>query len=182
MDTVESTEQGTSAAQAGARAGPGWLRTSLIAGLALMIGLGAGWLAFAPEPPNDTDRQIQSLVDDYVAAWDAHDGQAVVALMTKDGVHYSGGAAGGKDASGDSLARSLAFFVEHHAAGISFASVNDAVIRTQDGPPYLVANVVELGMSTSGSETEQAVAVYRIVPEDGVLKIQVETFLIEGLD
>jgi hypothetical protein len=116
-----------------------------------------------------------------VAAWDAHDSQAVVALMTQDGVHYSGGAAGGKEASSDSLARSLAYFVEHHAAGMSFTSVNDAVIRTQDGPPYSVANVVEVGLST-GSDSEQAVEVHRIVPEDGVLKIQVHTFLIEGLD
>lgn len=182
MGIFESTEQGTSTAEAGAQARTGWLLTSLIAVLALLIGLGAGWLAFAPEPPDDTDRQIQALIDDYVAAWDSHDGQAVVALMTQDGVHYSGGAAGGKDASSDSLARSLAFFVEHHAGGMSFTSVNDAVIRTQDGPPYLVANVVELGLSTTGGDSEQAVEVYRIVPEEGVLKIQVHTSLIEGLD
>jgi ketosteroid isomerase-like protein len=59
--------------------------------------------------------QVLALIDDYVAAWNVQDGQAVVALMTEDGKHFSGGAA-------------------------------------------------------------------NVVPEDGVLKIQVHTALIGGLD
>ncbi len=181
MSAVRSADHETGTDKASTPAGPGWLMTALIGVLALLIGVGAGWFVFSPEPPDDIDREIQSLIDDYVAAWDAHDGGAVVALMTEDGVHYSGGAARGKEASSDSPAHSLAYFVEHHAGAMSVRSVNDAAIRTQEGPPYLAANIVEVGLGT-GNESEQAVEVYRIVPEDGALRIQVHSFMIQGID
>ena len=182
MNTIESSEQQVRAPEASAAPRRGWVTTALIALAALLVGLGAGWLVFSPEPPDDVDREIQALIDDYVAAWNVQDGQAVVALMTEDGKHFSGGAGNGKEASSDSPAHSLAYFVEHHVAGATFRSVNDAVIRTEDGPPYLAANVIEIGSGADGGDAFQSVEVYKIVPEDGVLKIQVHSALIEGLD
>jgi uncharacterized protein (TIGR02246 family) len=182
VDTIQSSEQQGHAPEAGAAPRHGWVTTALIALAALLVGLGAGWLVFSPEPPDDVDREIQALIDDYVAAWNVQDGQAVVALMTEDGKHFSGGAGNGKEASSDSPAHSLAYFVEHHVAGATFRSVNDAVIRTDDGPPYLAANVIEIGNGSDGGDSFQSVEVYKIVPEDGVLKIQVHTALIGGLD
>ena len=180
MQDVHTTEHapGGTAAQTASRRG---VVTLLVVGVAaLLIGLGAGWLAFSPVPPDDVDREIQALVDEYVAAWNIQDGQAVVALMTEDGKHYSGGAATGKDAASDSPAHSLAYFVEHHAAGATFHSVGDGIIRTPAGPPYLVANLIEVG--NGAGDSFQGVEVYKIVPEDGVLRIQVHSALIEGMD
>lgn len=180
MQDLHVTEQapGGEGAQTFSRRG---VVTLLLVGVAaLLIGLGAGWLAFSPEAPDDVDREIQALVDDYVAAWNVQDGQAVVALMTEDGMHYSGGAGLGKEAASDSPAHSLAYFVEHHTAGATFHSVGDGIIRTTDGPPYVVANMIEVG--NGASDSFQWVEVYKIVPEDGVLRIQVHSTLIEGMD
>ena len=106
-----------------------WL-VSGAAGVAL--GLGAGWLVFAPTP---ADAEVAALIDDYIAAWDAGDGAAAVSLMTEDGVHYSADAQQGKAANDDG-ALGLAAFVER-IGWATLEPVGDPIIS--EGPPYEAA-------------------------------------------
>lgn len=102
-----------------------WL-VSGAAGVAL--GLGAGWLVFAPTP---ADAEVAALIDDYIAAWDAGDGAAAVSLMTEDGVHYSADAQQGKAANDDG-ALGLAALVER-IGWATLEPVGDPIIS--EGPP-----------------------------------------------
>lgn len=68
--------------------------------VAALVGFGLGWLAFG-DSGTDVPSEVEELVDAYVAAWNETDGDAAVALLGGDGVHYSGNDEG---VSGDELA------------------------------------------------------------------------------
>lgn len=129
------------------------------------VGLAGGWLIFAPAPSN---AEVAALIDDYLAAWDAGDGEAVVSLMTEDGVHYSGGATTGKQANGGALG--LAPFVERHAV-LTFEPVSDPIVSA--GPPYEAAVIVRV--TGGGQDSWESLEAFRIEEsEDGSLKIAVD--------
>lgn len=60
-----------------------WLSALIALIVGLSVGLGAGWLVFTPDSVN---AEAEALVQDYVAAWDAGDPEAVLALMTDGAV------------------------------------------------------------------------------------------------
>ena len=138
------------------------------------LGLGAGWLVFAPTP---ADADVAALIDGYLAAWDAGDGAAVVSLMTEDGVHYSGGAQQGKVANDDG-ALGLAAFVERFEWG-TFEAVGAPIVS--DGPPYEAAVIVRL--TNNGQDSVEAVEAFLIVEDDdGSLRIAADSTQIAGFD
>lgn len=55
----------------------GWVAALVAALVGVAAGIGVGFLLFSPKPMN---ADVDALVRDYVAAWDAGDGQAVMAL------------------------------------------------------------------------------------------------------
>jgi len=138
------------------------------------FGLGAGWLLFAPTSANT---EVTALIDEYLAAWDAGDGAAVVSLMTEDGVHYSGGAEQGRAANDDG-ALGLAAFVEREEWA-TFEAVSTPVVS--DGPPYEAAVIVRV--TNNGQDSFEAVEAFLIVEDDdGSLKIAVDSSEIAGID
>lgn len=142
--------------------------------LGAALGLGAGWLAFAP---TSADVEVASLIDDYLAAWDAGDGEAVVSFMTEDGVHFSGGAAQGKAADDDG-GLGLAAFVDR-LEWVTFERVSDPVVS--EGPPYVAAVIVRVG--NEGQDSFETAEIFKIVEaEDGSLKIAVDSTEIVGFD
>lgn len=64
----------------------------LIIGLVVAVLLAAGFGAWllVDAIGSSTERQITSLLNDYGAAWEANDGDAVLALMTEDGAVLAG--------------------------------------------------------------------------------------------
>lgn len=142
--------------------------------IGVAAGLGAGWMILASA---STDAEVAALLDDYLAAWDAGDGEAVVSFMTEDGVHYSGGASQGKAANDDG-GLGLAAFVEGHEWA-TFEPVSDPVVS--EGPPYEAALIVRV--SNGGQDAFEAVEVFEIVEaDDGSLKIAVDSSEIVGID
>ncbi len=133
-------------------------------------------MVFAPETVPD---EVQTLIDEYTAAWDAGDGDAAVALMTADGVHYSGGAQNGKEAA-DEGALGLAAFIDR----MEFATFEPAsiAVATHDGPPYEVARIIHVGQQNS-TDSFEAVEVFLIVRDaDGALRIQTHSSQIVGIE
>ena len=62
-----------------------WLLTSLVALIAAAVGLGAGYLLFAPDSGAEIDADVEALLDDWWAAADAGDADAVLAMMPEGG-------------------------------------------------------------------------------------------------
>lgn len=168
---MESPPQATVPDRKNSRMMP-WLVSGVV-GIAL--GLGAGWLVFAP---TSADAEVAALIDDYLAAWDAGDGEAVVSFMTEDGVHYSADAQQGKAANDDG-ALGLAAYVER-IGWATLEPVSDPIVS--DGPPYEAAVIVRLTFP-NGQDSDEAVENFFIVEDDdGSLKIAVDSYEITGID
>jgi hypothetical protein len=103
--------------------------------VALVVGLGAGWLLFSPDT---IDNEVGKLVRDSTAAWDAGDGDAAVALMTANGKHYDWTRPSGM--SGEQIADSIT----QDAEPSSFTVIGDTMIST-DGPTREVAYPMRIG-------------------------------------
>jgi ketosteroid isomerase-like protein len=155
-----------------------WRWVAVVAAVvaAALLGLLGGRMIFAPEQVPD---EVQTLVDDYTAAWDAGDGDAVVALMTEDGAHYSNEAQEGKLAADDGPL-GLAALVDGWE-GLTFEPASE-LVATHDGPPYEVARVLNVRPETSSTEGQDVVEIYLIVRDaDGSLKIQTHSTEVAGI-
>jgi hypothetical protein len=62
-----------------------WLLISLVALIAAAVGLGAGYLLFAQTSGAAVDADVEALLDDWWAAADAGDADAVLAMMPEGG-------------------------------------------------------------------------------------------------
>ncbi len=75
-----------------------WVIASVVAALALVVGLGVGFLLGGSDDPASTDlvavdgaeltdrqEQMEAIVDEYVAAWQEGDGDTLAAMFTDDG-------------------------------------------------------------------------------------------------
>ena len=128
----------------------------LIIGLVVAVLLAAGFGAWllVDAIGTSTDRQINNLIDDYGAAWEANDGAAVAALMTEDAVLWAGD---GNRYTGDQIATEV-------------DSANFVVDRI--GEPLIVEHsnfwmVVTATNMTVGAATFPAIDIWRIVEQDG---------------
>jgi uncharacterized protein (TIGR02246 family) len=143
----------------------GWIAALIAALVALVVGIGVGFLAFSPKPMN---AEVDSLVRDYIAAWDAGDGQAVLDLMTDDGTHTSFQYRSGY--SGDQLSRIVA---SHE--GSRFEVIGEVIVAG-DSAPYEASHVARItDQDEAGSTGAVFVNNYVIVEVDGQLKIQSHT-------
>jgi hypothetical protein len=137
----------------------------------LVLGLLGGWLlasdgddsaTWGGEIDEATLAEIDQLLDDYWAAWDAGDGQAVVAVMATDGWFSSANTAQG-GYSGDQLAS----YVDRYE-DLEFTPVGPTtVIETAAG--YEVAGAERVDEWTP--EPLWALDHFVIVEEDGQLRI-----------
>lgn len=155
-----------------------WRWVAVVAAVvaAALLGVLGGRFLFASEQVPD---EVQTLVDEYTAAWDAGDGDAVVALMTEDGAHYSGEAQEGKMAADDGPL-GLAALVDRWEY-LTFEPASE-LVATHDGPPYEVARVINVSESSSSEGGFEAVEVYLIVADaDGSLKIQTHSTEVAGI-
>ena len=72
----------------GASSHTNWLLVLVVALVAAAVGLGAGYLVFAPEPAGTLDAEAEALLDEFWAASEAGDPE-VLELFPPDG-HYFG--------------------------------------------------------------------------------------------
>ena len=121
--------------------------------LAALIGFGVGWLVFR-DTGVDVPSDIDVLLEDYHEAWAAHDGDAVVDLMTAGGIVSLAGQEG---ASGELLAT----FVSESPT----LSVEDGDILGVFGD----TNQVVVKSATVGSI--EGFSVFHIVDQFGVPRI-----------
>jgi hypothetical protein len=126
-----------------------------------LLGFGLGWLAFR-DTGTDVPDDIEQLVEDWGAAWNAGDGDAVVALMTPGGRHYFAGRAEGM--MGDELVA----MIDGFGATDAF-DVNEYEAFVGDDPYILI-------MSGTVSSTE-GYSVYEITEFDGEMKIRVHYWM-----
>lgn len=137
----------------------------------LVLGLAGGWWlasdgddagTWGGEIDDAVLDEIDALLDDYWAAWDAGDGEAVVALMATDGWFSSSYTAEGGN-SGDAL--------------VSYVNRYDNLEFTQVGPTTVIESLA--GYEVVGAERVDeytpeplwALDHYVIVEEDGQLRI-----------
>ena len=65
-----------------------WKAAAVAGAVGLLLGFGIAWLLTGSDSADRSGvAEVEALVRDYIAAWDAGDGGAVVGLMTSDGVH-----------------------------------------------------------------------------------------------
>jgi len=157
---------------------PTWWVVVLVAAIAACIGVGAGYLLFASTQadetrvgradvtPEEIDR-VTTLLDDYLAAWNAYDAEAIRASHS-DGFVFKGYTPEGTD-------RLLDTMIE------DFATTNEQAEHLGDrliakdylsgGGGYDVAVLTKLTWFDPEEQTDYAVNVLRLVDEDGALKI-----------
>ena len=140
-----------------------WWIAMLVAVLGLAAGLGLGWLLFNPSSMNP---QAEALARDYLAAWDAGDTEAVLAMMTADGIKQC---PRGTFRAADTTATGLAADVEYSTR---FAlHTGPDVIMSNPEPPLrvlLLTSVASEGSSTDGTPGTSELT---IVEDNGQLKI-----------
>lgn len=130
---------------------------------ALVVGLGASWLIARNGDQTDFESDVVQLVEDYLRAWDAGDGDAVVALMTDDGVHTC---PLGTFAVDDDNAAGLIRAVERMGVD-DFVLLSDAIVAGPEAPTEVS---VYLSINGPYSETP-GLAQYTVVEQDGELRI-----------
>ena len=134
----------------------------VFAGAVLAIG---GW--FLVDEYTGVDRQIDLLVTDWTTAWNAGDGDAVVALMTPGGRHVCS-LQPAPGVAGEELAGFVAMF--RTTFGFEGRHLSDPVIvESSDG--YLVTVALDGGSVGAGH------SYFRIVDRDGQLLIAYHEFL-----
>ncbi len=121
---------------------------SIMGVLALLIGFGVGWLAFRDTGVN-VPADVETLMDDYSAAWIARDGDAAVAFMEDGAYFYS--FAFPQGLTGDALADSIDVTLTGIVSQLEITAVEGdgpwLVISTSDGLPgdFSVAHVADRG-------------------------------------
>lgn len=136
------------------------LITAIVLGL-LAIGF-AAWAVYGlnTEPDNAVSTEIQSLVDDYEAAWNNYDGDAFLALVTDDfrGDYGSGEIGAAYQAS------EINYMLGNYDWSIE--RIGDPTM-SGDGPWY----VVTTQRLTNTTGTSHGVSVLTVVDDGGMLRI-----------
>ncbi len=136
---------------------------AIIVGIAtLVILLGASWIQSRFDN-GAAEGDVAELIDEYIAAWDRADGEAVVALMTPDGTHTCPlGDFSIADDDGERLIRGV-----ESMADDDFEMISGPILSDTEAPLYAVAFV----RISSESTEVMGIGEYHIVEHDGVLKI-----------
>jgi hypothetical protein len=128
-------------------------------------------------PETAVTAEIDQLLEDYFAAWNAYDADAMQALLTdgfvwystnpdpKFGVSAQPGAAGGWD-----LARTLSYVEGSAQLNKQHLEWVGEAIMTGDGP-WLVSRAIHYTGSNYQTQEIKGISTYTIVDEDGTLKL-----------
>ena len=148
------------------RSGGGWMWLSILLAVAL-IGLGIWFVAdMTSDPPAALTDEVATVVDDYHDAWNAHDGEAFLALVTDDFVFDDGAASLTADATANRI-------------GGMFQTYNLEVTQLDDPQmtgegPYYVSVANELVWATS---TDSGFSIFEIVDDAGTLLVASHTYI-----
>lgn len=142
--------------------------TTMVIVLAVaLIGLGT-WMVFDAVSGSDTaaTSEIETLLDDYGAAWNDYDAEAFLALVTDDYVHEYAG-------STSTAAETAATIETGSSYGTQVEPIGDPIVNGK-GPAYFVAQADVL----TSSETElSGISLFTIVEDGGVYRIQSHIFV-----
>jgi len=132
--------------------------------LAVTVGVGIGSLASGRDSLTSSavDPQVEQLVDELLAAWNAYDADAIRAIANDDAVLNT-------DDLTATGALSLEAAVERNrVSGVSLERVGDPIV-SDVGDAIDVVQLIRGGIS-EGNQGE-AILVLRLVTDDGTLKI-----------
>jgi hypothetical protein len=139
---------------------PLYLGLSLV--LAVLVGFGLGWLVFR-DTGVDVPSDVDQLIDDYQAAWEANDGELAVSYMTLGAAHVSA-YTGLEGFSGDELVS----FIDS-SGEIEFT--NGEYVGVFGDLPYIVVKAQTV-------EGDSGHSVFHIVDRGGELKIANQTWYV----
>ncbi len=125
-----------------------------------LLGLGA-WAVYdyAAERDSAVTGEMQTLLDDYTTAWNNHDGEAFLALVTSDYTFDSG--------IGVTPAESQALALESGPLSDFIVEILGEPIMVGDGP-WIVAQANHV---TFGSTDQLGMSLLVVVDEGGELKV-----------
>jgi len=133
------------------------------AGVGAVVGVGVGWLLFAPPSVNV---EAEALARDITAAWDAGDADAVLAMMTEDAVKRCPRGTFRADGEG---ASSIAADVEY-STWLDIEMDSDVLVSGPE-PPLRVLVVGTISAEGSDEEGTPYVEQLTMVDDDGELKV-----------
>lgn len=142
-----------------------WWAGALALALAIMLGVGIGFLAFGRDSSTSSavDPEVEQLLDDFWAAWNAYDADAIRALSTADAVVSD------RDLTATGATSLETKVSEYRTDGLSFERVGDPVVR--DVGPHI--DVVQVSRGTySAGNVEEDIDILRLVRQDGTLKVE----------
>ncbi|NNC93445.1 MAG: hypothetical protein HKN80_13230 [Acidimicrobiia bacterium] len=144
------------------------LLTITVTGLALaLLSLGV-WVIYdqATSPETAVTEEIQTLVDDYLAAWNNYDEEALLQLVTAD---YTLDMVGRADSLALQAEEASALFNTLEADGWNEAAIGEPIM-TGEGP-WFVALVEHFTSPGYGPEGAEGVSTFTIVDDGGTLRV-----------
>jgi hypothetical protein len=132
---------------------------------AVAVGVGIGFLAAGRDAAASSaaDPEVEQLLDDFFAAWNAYDADAIRAMATADAVLAT------HDLTATGALSLETAVEEYRAAGVYFERVGDPIVSDVGG----AIDVVQLfrGGISEGNE-QKSILVLRLVREDEALKVE----------
>jgi hypothetical protein len=160
---AEPQELAPAAPSAGRRLS--WWAGALALVLAVAVGVGIGFLTSDRDSVTSSaaDPQVEQLLDDLLAGWNAYDADAIRAVATDDAVLNT------HDLTATGALSLEAAVERNRERGVSIERVGDLIVR--DGGAAI--DVVQLGRrgNSSASISDDFVLVLRLIREDGTLKV-----------
>ena len=141
-----------------------WWAGALALVLAVAVGVGIGFLASGRDsvPSSAADPQVEQLLDDLMAGWNAYDADAIRAVATDDAVLNT------HDLTATGALSLEAAVERNRGYGVSFERVGDLIVEDVGD----AINVVQLGRGgSSPSSKDDFILVLRLVREDDTLKV-----------
>jgi len=133
------------------RTGTNWLVVVIVGLIAAAVGVGAGYLLFAQDSDGGTDDAVEALLDDFYAAVNARDVEALQEISMEDATLF-----GLPVASGNLLSGSLENSV--NATG-GLERINDPIVADQGWR----LRVAQLSSAATNSEADDAILLIEIV-------------------
>jgi hypothetical protein len=142
-----------------------WWAGALALVLAVAVGVGIGFLTSGRDSATSTaaDAQVEQFVDDFFAAWNAYDADAIRAIATADAVLNT------RDLTATGATSLEARVEDYRADGVSFERIGAPIVSdVGDG-----IDVVHLfrGGSSAGNR-DKYILILRLVKEDDTLKVE----------
>lgn len=133
--------------------------------LAALVGLGSGYLLFAPGPTDEVPAEVEQLLTDYWAAASDGDADAIFGMLTEDAQFFPGV---GSPPNSLSVLRS----VIEGWADVPIELVGDPILIGGEGWYHVAQLGIFGGEETMGRyDYDEYLYVMRLEEQDGVLKI-----------